>query len=86
MKHAWQCCAILVALPTNAEKISISFEGTTDDERGVLHWYGVTYELGGKVGKLRVEQVVTVNEASGTANTHSHWQVPLTSTAAQGGA
>ena len=80
MRHIEHAGAVLGALPANAAKISISFEDTTDDERGVLHWYAVTYEVG-----LRVEQVITVNEISGTVNTHSHWQVPLTSTAAQGG-
>ena len=73
LRHTEQVAIVLEALPTNAAKISISFEDTTDDERGVLHWYAVTYEVG-----LLVEQVITINETRGTVNTHSHYQRLLT--------
>lgn len=76
LKHTEQMAIVLETLPDNAAKISISFEDTTDDERGVLHWYAVTYEVG-LVLTWRVEQVITVNQACGTVKTPSHYQTQL---------
>lgn len=80
LKPTEQLTIVLEALPDNAINVSLTFEDTTDDERGVLHWYAVTFDLaetrmvGGHWLGAMCEQMITVNDATRIANTRSYRQ------------